>query len=83
MEGLIPFVYKAIVQYRNGESSSAYYARLPGDSGRLQPSDIELFQSDCGFAAGSSPPEDTKRFSSTAVQSPVGRHLTSWSAIKG
>ncbi|WOG94454.1 hypothetical protein DCAR_0313750 [Daucus carota subsp. sativus] len=44
MEGLIPFVYRAIVQYRNGgdmgsflsESPSAAYMRLPGDSGRFQ-----------------------------------------------
>nr|AGS78080.1 legume-specific protein [Aeschynomene tambacoundensis] len=46
MEGLIPFVYKAIMQYKNGnegaigtwicESPSYSYVRLPGDSGRLQ-----------------------------------------------
>ncbi|KAL1549199.1 hypothetical protein AAHA92_17331 [Salvia divinorum] len=44
MEGLIPLVYKAIVQYRNGgqsgltgawlddTQSAAAYTRLPGDS---------------------------------------------------
>nr|AVX32585.1 legume-specific protein [Aeschynomene sp. (328)] len=46
MEGLIPFVYKAIMQYKNGnegaigtwicESPSYSYVRLPGDSGRFQ-----------------------------------------------
>lgn len=44
MEGLIPFVYRAIVQYRNGgqppawlgDSPSGSYMRLPGDSGRLR-----------------------------------------------
>ncbi|KAE8692441.1 hypothetical protein F3Y22_tig00110833pilonHSYRG00062 [Hibiscus syriacus] len=52
MEGLIPFVYRAIVQYKNGkeehhvlaswfnDSPSASYTRLPtGDSGRFQMSD--------------------------------------------
>ncbi|KAI4331671.1 hypothetical protein MLD38_029834 [Melastoma candidum] len=41
MEGLIPFLYRAIVQYKGGEqqpawsydSPSAAYTRLPGDSG--------------------------------------------------
>ncbi|XP_030449791.1 uncharacterized protein LOC115672164 [Syzygium oleosum] len=59
MEGLIPFVYRAIVQYRNGnqgplatwfpESPSASYMRLPGDSGRFQASDLHFFRPDCGF----------------------------------
>ncbi|GLT92594.1 hypothetical protein SLE2022_104250 [Rubroshorea leprosula] len=49
MEGLIPCLYRAIVQYRNGkegalatwfnESPSPSYMRLPGDSGRFQISD--------------------------------------------
>ncbi|KAG2685883.1 hypothetical protein I3760_10G146900 [Carya illinoinensis] len=57
MEGLIPFVYRAIMQYKHekeiptalgsywfNESPSASYMRLPGsDSGRFQTSDIELF----------------------------------------
>ncbi|XVF55206.1 hypothetical protein PTKIN_Ptkin06aG0018300 [Pterospermum kingtungense] len=58
MEGLIPFVYRAVVQYRNGkeghvlatwfnESPSASYMRLPtGDSGRFLLSDKQVFQSD-------------------------------------
>ncbi|MCL7022467.1 hypothetical protein MKW94_002845 [Papaver nudicaule] len=61
MEGLIPFVYRAVVQYRNGggqasnmgssswysESPSASYMRLPtGDSGRFQnTSEVQLFSS--------------------------------------
>ncbi|ONK76892.1 uncharacterized protein A4U43_C02F930 [Asparagus officinalis] len=51
MEGLIPYVYKAIVQYRNGggaplggtwfnESPPASYIRLPGGSGRFRASEI-------------------------------------------
>ncbi|KAL2336559.1 hypothetical protein Fmac_011005 [Flemingia macrophylla] len=46
MEGLIPLVYKAIMQYKSGkegpigswicESPSYSYMRLPGDSGRFQ-----------------------------------------------
>ncbi|XVE96927.1 hypothetical protein REPUB_Repub02eG0266200 [Reevesia pubescens] len=62
MEGLIPFVYRAIVEYKNGredghvlatwfnDSPSASYMRLPtGDSGRFQISDHkQVFQSDYG-----------------------------------
>ncbi|KAE9618095.1 hypothetical protein Lalb_Chr03g0042511 [Lupinus albus] len=46
MEGIIPFVYKAIMQYKNGkegsivscicDSPSYSYMKLPGDSGRFQ-----------------------------------------------
>ncbi|KAK7317292.1 hypothetical protein RJT34_01387 [Clitoria ternatea] len=63
MEGLIPFVYKAIVQYKNGkqgpigswlcESPSYSYIKLPGDSGRFQTSSSTLFGSDNGFCASS------------------------------
>ncbi|CAL9754328.1 unnamed protein product [Musa acuminata subsp. burmannicoides] len=58
MEGLIPFVYKAIVRYKNGgqvsnigsllfhDSPSASYVRLPaGDSGRFLSSDVRFFPS--------------------------------------
>lgn len=81
MEGLIPFVYKAIVQYKNekqvpairswlSDSPSASYIRLPsGDSGRFQ------FQSDGSYSA-TSPPGATQILVSTGVQSPI-RHLTS------
>ncbi|KAI3506038.1 hypothetical protein L1887_28391 [Cichorium endivia] len=45
MEGLIPFVYRAIMQPKNDVSSS--YVRLPtGDSGRFQASDNSVFRSD-------------------------------------
>uniref|UniRef100_A0A2C9WDF4 Uncharacterized protein n=1 Tax=Manihot esculenta TaxID=3983 RepID=A0A2C9WDF4_MANES len=53
MEGLIPYFYKVIVQYNAegqtkegssfGESTSAHYVRLPGDSGRFNPSCTQLF----------------------------------------
>lgn len=67
MEGLIPFVYRVIVEYKNGrqhellggswfnESPSASYIRLPGDSGRFQtPSDTPVFGSDFVFASSPS-----------------------------
>ncbi|KAL2509546.1 hypothetical protein Fot_33193 [Forsythia ovata] len=86
MEGLIPFVYRAIVQYKNGgqgvmatlisESPSASYMRLPGDSGRFQKSEMQLFRSDCGFSTSTSPLSATKRSVSTGVQSPA-RHCIS------
>uniref|UniRef100_A0A6V7QT35 Uncharacterized protein n=1 Tax=Ananas comosus var. bracteatus TaxID=296719 RepID=A0A6V7QT35_ANACO len=52
MEGLIPFVYRTIIHYTNGEqtpiggnpafneSPSNSYMRLAGDSGRFQASEI-------------------------------------------
>ncbi|XP_061348668.1 uncharacterized protein LOC133294036 [Gastrolobium bilobum] len=77
MEGLIPFVYKAIVQFKNGkegpigswicESPSYSYMRLPGDSGR--------FQNPASFSA-SSPSSNpassaaTQIIVSSGVQSP-------------
>ncbi|KAK4748240.1 hypothetical protein SAY87_014826 [Trapa incisa] len=61
MEGLIPFVYRVIVQYKNGsqegplsvwfsaESPSGSYRRLLGDSGRFQANALQLLYSDhCG-----------------------------------
>lgn len=87
MEGLIPFVYRAIVQYKNGgqrswlsESPSCSYILLPGDSGRFQTSDIQLFRSDYAFSATSSssmaPSANAKIMVSTGVQSPA-RRMTS------
>ncbi|KAJ0028547.1 uncharacterized protein LOC116114994 [Pistacia vera] len=86
MEGLIPFVYRAIMQYKNGnegsfgswlsESPSASYMRLPGDSGRFQTSDMHLFQPDCGFSTSAPASTTTQIIISTGVQSPVCR-LTS------
>ena len=93
MEGLIPLVYRAIMQYKNGqqgmmgswtnESPSASYMRLPGDSGRFQMPDIQLFRPDCAFPASASSPSSsaTKRMLSAAVQSP-GCHLTPRRAVK-
>ncbi|GFY82634.1 hypothetical protein Acr_02g0008740 [Actinidia rufa] len=85
MEGLIPFVYRTIVQYKNGgqglvgswlsESPSASYMRLPGDSGRFQVSDVQLFRNDCGFSASSPPPSAAQIGVSTAVHSPVRRRV--------
>ncbi|XAR68912.1 hypothetical protein NMG60_11000324 [Bertholletia excelsa] len=86
MEGLIPFVYRAIMQYKNGgqgpigswlgESPSGSYMRLPGDSGRFKASEFELFRQDCGFSDASPPPSASQIGVSTAVQSPL-RRLTS------
>ncbi|CBI30503.3 unnamed protein product, partial [Vitis vinifera] len=87
VHGLIPFVYRAIVQYKNGgqrswlsESPSCSYILLPGDSGRFQTSDIQLFRSDYAFSATSSssmaPSANAKIMVSTGVQSPA-RRMTS------
>ncbi|CAL9123626.1 unnamed protein product, partial [Musa textilis] len=62
MEGLIPFVYRAILHYAHGEeaplrnswldeSPSASYMRLPGDSGRLRSPEIHLLSSSPPAAA--------------------------------
>lgn len=90
MEGLIPFVYRAIVEYKNGrqdllgswlnESPSAAYMRLPGDSGRLQASDIQaLFRPDYGIASSATSSSSTTTTSqikvSSGVHSPVGRRV--------
>ncbi|KAL6841328.1 hypothetical protein ACP4OV_028846 [Aristida adscensionis] len=54
MEGLIPFIYRAVVQYRKEgqvslgdllfdvEPSPSSYFRLPGDSGRYQATATDL-----------------------------------------
>ncbi|KAL5712535.1 hypothetical protein ACHQM5_014697 [Ranunculus cassubicifolius] len=52
MEGLIPIMYRAIVEYKRGggtvigstgnESPSSSYMRLAGDSGRLQGSEVQM-----------------------------------------
>ncbi|GMN60136.1 hypothetical protein TIFTF001_029218 [Ficus carica] len=69
MEGLIPFVYRVIVEYKNGnkhqhdllgswfsESPSASYIRLPtGESGRFgQASDFSVFKQDLVYTSQSS-----------------------------
>ncbi|CAL5095305.1 unnamed protein product [Urochloa decumbens] len=54
MEGIIPFIYRAVVQYRKegqvsftdllfDEPSPSSYFRLPGDSGRYQVTASDLF----------------------------------------
>ncbi|KAL8036663.1 hypothetical protein ABFX02_12G172900 [Erythranthe guttata] len=87
MEGLIPLVYRAIAQFKNGgqgniidawlnESPSPSYTRLSGDSSA---SDIELFRPDCGFSAFSPPPSAAKGDASAAIQPPAAgqqHHLT-------
>ncbi|GMI69756.1 hypothetical protein HRI_000644900 [Hibiscus trionum] len=84
MEGLIPFVYRAIVQYKNGkddhvlpswfnDSPSASYTRLPtGDSGRFP---IESHN----YGSSSSPMSTSSTAKiklSTGVQSPAVCRLT-------
>ncbi|KAE8696562.1 hypothetical protein F3Y22_tig00110656pilonHSYRG00138 [Hibiscus syriacus] len=90
MEGLIPFVYRAIVQYKNGrqdhvlakwfnDSPSPSYIRLPtGDSGRFQISDERVFEADNYVSSSpSSSSSTTKIILSTGVQSPAVCRLTS------
>ena len=85
MEGLIPFVYKAVMQYKNEkqgpigswlcESPSYSYMKLPGDSGRFQTSASSPFGSDYGFSASSPSSKlctssSTQIIVSSSVQSP-------------
>ncbi|KAF9665115.1 hypothetical protein SADUNF_Sadunf16G0088600 [Salix dunnii] len=92
MEGLIPFVYKAIMQHNNGkearpsgswfsESPSASYMRLRGDSGRFQKSDTQVFGSDYGFSNSSTSSNKhsstTQIIVSTGAQPPLNRRPTS------
>lgn len=59
MEGLIPFVYRAIMQPKNDDAPSSY-VRLPtGDSGRFQSSHINVFRSDQGRSSASPLPSST------------------------
>ncbi|KAL0375248.1 UNVERIFIED_CONTAM: hypothetical protein Sradi_3440500 [Sesamum radiatum] len=90
MEGLIPFLYRAIIQYKNGEgltgtwaseSPSASYMRLPGDSGRFSTSDMQLFRpADRGFSACS----PTHRAAAKRVAQSPGQHqlVNSCRAVK-
>ncbi|KAI5561111.1 hypothetical protein POPTR_016G101900v4 [Populus trichocarpa] len=92
MEGLIPFVYRAIMQFNNGkeagplgswfsESPSASYMRLPGDSGRFQKSDLRILGSDHGFSNSSTSSNThsstTQIIVSTGAQAPLNCRLTS------
>ncbi|OWM67186.1 hypothetical protein CDL15_Pgr000638 [Punica granatum] len=78
MEGLIPFVYRTLVEHKNtgrqgplsswlDESPSASYLRLAGDSGRSQ--NANLLQSDYGVSVASLPPsrEASPRASTSEV----------------
>ncbi|KAG6580521.1 hypothetical protein SDJN03_20523, partial [Cucurbita argyrosperma subsp. sororia] len=83
MEGIIPFVYKAIVQYKNEkqvpairswlcDSPSTSYIRLPsGDSGRFQDGSYSAASPSSKSASSTT----TQILISTGVQSPL-RHLT-------
>ncbi|ERN01346.1 hypothetical protein AMTRI_Chr03g147250 [Amborella trichopoda] len=88
MEGLIPLVYRALVQYRGGaaaqaalagsswfsESPSAHYVRLPGDSGRFSQPEIQLFRQDRVFSGASSSSSSSMAPSTGgASQSPMRR----------
>ncbi|KAI4356515.1 hypothetical protein L6164_000534 [Bauhinia variegata] len=83
MEGLIPFVYKAIMQYKNGkegsigswlcESPSYSYIRLPaGDSGRFQTSASSLFHSSPSSKSSTSA---TQVRASSTVESRIRRRV--------
>ncbi|KAL9684040.1 hypothetical protein QQ045_021471 [Rhodiola kirilowii] len=84
MEGLIPFVYKTIIQYKNGngvmvlgnESPSYSYVKLRGDSGRFHSSDFQVFQSDCAFTATNSNQRGGYSASSVSVGQSPRRHGT-------
>ncbi|XP_019101266.1 PREDICTED: uncharacterized protein LOC109133066 [Camelina sativa] len=86
MEGLIPLVYKAVMQIRYGDESSSqqlsssYYVRLPGDSGRFGRSDFEV--SGRGSSSNTAPSSSSKTTTTTTtfavyrgVQSPVSRRV--------
>lgn len=80
MEGLIPLVYKAVMQIRYGDESqqlpSSYYVRLPGDSGRFGRSDFEATGLGTSSNTASSSKTTTTTFAVyTGVQSPVSRQV--------
>ncbi|XP_011077627.1 uncharacterized protein LOC105161592 [Sesamum indicum] len=87
MEGLIPFLYRTIAQYKTGGqgvlSPSASYMRLPGESGRFSASEVQIVRPDCGFSACSPPPSAGKRDASS-VNQPSGLHhlMNSCRAVK-
>ncbi|KAK3406931.1 hypothetical protein EUGRSUZ_K03060 [Eucalyptus grandis] len=89
MEGLIPFVYRVVVEHKSGkqgplrglfnESPSASYTRLPHESGRFQIADLQKIQPDCdgNFSTVSSSSNSTSNNAqiivSSGVHSPVCR----------
>ncbi|KAG7638871.1 hypothetical protein AtNW77_Chr2g0259111 [Arabidopsis thaliana] len=80
MEGLIPLVYKAVMQIRYGNESqqlsSSYYVRLPGDSGRFVRSDLDVSGPGSNSSNRASSSTSTTSFAVYAgVQSPVSRQV--------
>ncbi|CAN6995648.1 hypothetical protein IGI04_017958 [Brassica rapa subsp. trilocularis] len=77
MEGLIPFVYRAVMQIRYGHERSSYYVRLPGDSGRFGRTGLEV--SGLGFSSNMASSKTTSTNTtfavSTGAQSPVHRQV--------
>ncbi|KAL6326838.1 hypothetical protein AAG906_011016 [Vitis piasezkii] len=68
MDGLIPLIYKAIVQNRSG-GKAASYIRLPGDPGLFHSSDTQLLLSDRVVLSSSSPFSITSSSSSVLSSS--------------
>ncbi|XP_019102019.1 PREDICTED: uncharacterized protein LOC109133396 [Camelina sativa] len=86
MEGLIPLVYKAVMQIRYGDESSSqqlsssYYVRLPGDSGRFGRSDFDVSGRHGSSSSNTAPSSSSKTTTTTfavyrGVQSPVSRRV--------
>ncbi|KAG2289764.1 hypothetical protein Bca52824_049368 [Brassica carinata] len=75
MEGLIPFVYRAVMQIRYGhERSSSYYVRLPAIQAGLGEPVWKCLVSD--FLASSKTTSTNTTFAvSTGAQSPVHRQV--------
>ncbi|KAH7542390.1 hypothetical protein FEM48_Zijuj02G0068400 [Ziziphus jujuba var. spinosa] len=77
MEGLIPFVYKVIVQYKNGNqenmAAGSSYIRLPSGTSGSTSSGIQLFLTECIFSSTSamSPIATSNLTSPPAIQSPL------------
>ncbi|XXG75294.1 hypothetical protein AAC387_Pa07g3830 [Persea americana] len=80
MEGLIPYVYKAIVEYRKceqgrkagsrfKESPSASSSRLLGDSKQYQSSQMQFFEPDHALSL-SSPSSTSQLISSGTTTTP-------------
>ncbi|KAG7574003.1 hypothetical protein ISN44_As09g022290 [Arabidopsis suecica] len=80
MEGLIPLVYKAVMQIRYGNESeqlsSSYYVRLPGESGRFGRFDLDVSGPGSNSSNRALSSTTTTTFAVyTGVQSPVSRQV--------
>ncbi|KFK36663.1 hypothetical protein AALP_AA4G153800 [Arabis alpina] len=79
MEGLIPLVYRAVMQIRYGDDSthvsSSFYVRLPGDSGRFGRSEFDVSGLGPSSKTGSSKTTTTTFAVSSGVQSPVSHNV--------